>query len=67
MWIVTAASIVGTVLNIKRQRYCFVIWLITNSTWCAYNLWIGSYPQAALFAVYVGLSVWGIIQWRVKK
>ena len=31
MWIVTFASIVGTMLNIRKMRACFVIWLVTNS------------------------------------
>lgn len=64
MWLVTGASIVGTVLNIKKKRVCFIIWLITNSLWCAYDLWIGAYAQSALFAVYVGLAIWGIISWK---
>ncbi len=37
MWIVTAASLVGVVMNIKKLRVCFFIWLFTNSLWCAYD------------------------------
>ena len=66
MWIVTFASIVGTVLNIRKMRACFVIWLVTNSLWMVYDIWIHNYPQAALFAVYVALAVWGIYSWRRK-
>jgi len=66
MWIVTGASIIGTVLNIKKKRICFVIWLITNSLWMLYDFSIGSYAQSALFAVYVCLAIWGIIEWRLK-
>lgn len=64
MWLVTLASIVGTVLNIKKKRVCFVIWLITNSLWCAYDFYIGSFAQGGLFLVYVGLAIYGIIEWR---
>ena len=66
MWIVTFASIVGTMLNIRKMRACFFIWLVTNSLWMIYDIWINNYPQAALFAVYVALAVWGIYSWRRK-
>lgn len=67
MWIVTGASIIGTILNIKKQRICFIIWLFTNSLWMIYDYSVGSYAQSALFMVYVGLAVWGITEWRKSK
>lgn len=67
MWIVSFASLAGVVMNIKKRRECFFVWLITNSLWCIYDLYIGAYAQSGLFAVYVGLAVYGIIEWRIKK
>jgi hypothetical protein len=64
MWIITGLSVIGTVLNIKKKRICFYIWLCTNSTWCIYDFVIGSFAQSALFLVYVGLAIWGIISWK---
>ena len=64
MWIVTAASLVGVVMNIKKLRVCFFIWLFTNSLWCAYDFYIQAYAQSALFFVYVLLAIWGIIAWK---
>ena len=64
MWIVTAASLTGTVLNIRRSRKCFVIWVVTNALWSTYDASIGAYAQSALHAVYTGLAVWGLIAWR---
>jgi len=66
MWIVTAASIVGVILNIHRQRWCFALWSVTNVCWIAYDLWIGANAQAGLQAVYLGLSVWGWHKWAVR-
>lgn len=62
-WIVTVASIVGTVANIYKKRYCFVIWLGTNLTWMVYDFSIKSYAQAALFGVYAILAVHGLRCW----
>lgn len=63
MWGVTAASLVGTVANIKRLQWCFLIWGFTNTAWMAYDLYIGAYAQAALFFVNVLFSIWGLYAW----
>lgn len=67
MWIVAAASLVATVANIKRRRWCFPIWAVTNSAWMLYDAWLGAYAQAALMAVYVGLAFWGLYEWSTGK
>jgi nicotinamide riboside transporter PnuC len=67
MWIVTVSSLVGTVLNILKNKWCFVIWLLTNTLWCIYDFYISNYPQAILFLIYVGLAIWGIYKWRENK
>ena len=63
-WGITVASIVGTVLNIRKRRVCFAIWFFTNLAWTGIDIWKGIYSQAALQAVYVGLAVWGWVTWR---
>jgi nicotinamide riboside transporter PnuC len=63
-WLITIASIIGTVANIKKQRWCFYIWVATNALWAIVNLIIGLYSAAFLFTVYTGLAIWGIISWR---
>jgi len=63
-WPVAAASLIATVANIHKKRWCFAIWLVTNTTWCVYDLCIGAYAQSCLFAVYAGLAVWGLVKWR---
>jgi nicotinamide riboside transporter PnuC len=62
--LITIASIIGTVANIYKKRWCFVIWLFTNGFWCIYDLTIGAYSQAILFAIYFGLAIHGLIKWR---
>lgn len=39
------------------------LWAISNLGWITFDLWIGAYSQAFLFAVYFGMCVWGIIAW----
>jgi len=67
-WTITIASIIGTVANIYKKKWCFIVWLFTNSIWMIIDLRARLYAQAFLFAVYVLLAVWGLLQWsRVNK
>ena len=63
-WTIAAASLVGVVLNIRRKRACFAVWMATNASWCAVDAHARLYAQAALMAVYAGLAVWGFVAWR---
>jgi nicotinamide riboside transporter PnuC len=66
-WLLTLLSLVGTVLNIRQHRACFIIWAATNISWAVVDWQKQLYAQSALFAVYFGFSIWGIIAWRKKK
>lgn len=63
-WLITIASIIGTIANIYHKRWCFWIWLFTNSIWMIVDLRAGLYAQAFLFSVYVALAVWGLCKWK---
>jgi len=65
-FLLTLASLIGVWLNIKKKQSCFKIWLITNSCWAFYDFWIGAFWQGILFTVYVGLAIYGILEWRKK-
>ena len=62
-WVMTALSITGTILNIKKMKICFWMWAVTNAFWVFYDISKGAYPQAVIFIVYFGLAIWGIIEW----
>ncbi len=66
MWIVTVSSLVGTVANIYKLRWCFAVWVFTNAAWALYDIHKIAYPQAALQAVYFGLAIWGLWAWRKR-
>lgn len=63
-YIITAASIVGTVANSLQKRWCFFVWLGTNSFWCVHNAVNGSYAQALLYAFNFAMAILGLIRWR---
>lgn len=66
MWPVVAGSLIGTVANIHKARWCFYVWAVTNAAWAGYDIWKTCYPQAVLQAVYFALAIWGIVQWRPR-
>jgi nicotinamide mononucleotide transporter len=63
-WLLTGLSILGVILNIKKKRICFWIWAFTNAGWMVIDFIMGIYSQSALFAVYFGLAIWGILEWK---
>ena len=65
--LITIASLIGTLANIYKKRYCFIIWLFTNAFWCGYDLYKGLYSQAILFFVYFILAIVGVIKWRKSE
>ena len=66
-WILTAVSLIGTVLNVKKIKYCFYIWTVSNILWLAYDIYTGLYSRAVLDAVHLAFAIWGIIVWNKKK
>ena len=33
-WLTAAMSLTGVVLNVRRLRACFLLWLVANVLWC---------------------------------
>ena len=66
MWLITIASLIGVVLNIKKRKESFAIWSVTNFAWMIYDFRIGAYEQSALFGVYFVLASYGLYEWGHK-
>jgi len=62
-WIVSALALAGVILNIYKDRRCFIIWAFTNAFWAVYDWKLGAKAQSILFLVYFILAVWGLVQW----
>ena len=67
LWIVTAASLIATVANIYKKRWCFIIWFMSNIVWAVTDFYYGIYSQAALMLIYTVLAVWGWYKWEEKN
>ena len=63
-WITTALCLTGTVLNVKKNKLCFILWLIGNILWLIIDIKNGLISRAILDIVQGVLALWGIIEWR---
>lgn len=63
-WALTVLSVIGTVLVIKKKKTDFHFWIVTNIGWALVDFAAGLPAQAALFAVYLAVSLYGLYEWR---
>lgn len=66
-WIVTAICLAGTVLNVKKLRWCFHLWVIGNLLWLAIDMHNQLYSRALLDFVQLILAAWGLIEWTEER
>jgi hypothetical protein len=64
MWLITLLSLLATIANIYKKRWCFLIWSFTNAAWALYDIYLEAWPQAALMGTYFLLALWGLRKWR---
>jgi len=62
-WILVILSLAGNIFVVKKNVIGQWLWAISNVGWVTYDLYIGAYSQAFLFAVYLCICIWGIIAW----
>jgi len=62
-WCALILSLSGNVLVIRKRRVGFAYWTLANVFWFADALRRGDCAQAALWAVYLVLAVWGWMSW----
>ena len=66
-WGLAVLSLIGTALNVKKIKYCFYIWTVSNILWLAYDIYTGLFSRAVLDFVHLCFAVWGIVEWKKKK
>lgn len=66
-WIMSGIALAGTIINAERNKYGFVLWMISNLYMTIDFLTIGRYAQAILFFIYFVLAIRGILVWNRKE
>jgi nicotinamide riboside transporter PnuC len=60
----TAVAVTGVVLNNRRRRACFVLWMVSNSVTLAIHVSAGIWSLALRDAIFFALAVEGLILWN---
>lgn len=62
-WFVTALSLWGAYLNLRKNPLGFILWAIADLAWFFYDISIEEYAQGFLFLIFFFLAVWGFLTW----
>lgn len=63
LWALTAITIVGVILNIKKKRSGFIYLALTDIVWAVYNFYKDIPEQGILFIVFTGFMIYGWVKW----
>lgn len=66
-WIMSAAALIGTVINAEQNKYGFAFWIVSNLYMVIRFAFIGEYAQMTLFFIYFLLAIRGIYSWSKKE
>jgi nicotinamide riboside transporter PnuC len=62
-WIATILTLIGVGLNVKKNRWCFAIWLVGNIMWVIIQVSAGIWGMALCQVVFCGTCIWGWVAW----
>lgn len=57
----------GMILNVKKMKACFVVWLIGNTIWLIIDIKSLAISRVALDIMQQIFNLWGLIEWRKVK
>ena len=65
--IATVLAVLGVVLNNRRMRICFAIWLVSNTLSLVIHVDAALWSLAARDAIFIVLAVDGWVRWGKKQ
>lgn len=66
-WVGTALSLMGFYANVKRSKWGFVLWLVTDVIFVITSAATHTWYFVILYTAYAILAIWGYQQWAKKK
>jgi nicotinamide riboside transporter PnuC len=57
-------ALFGAYLNSKQDIRGFILWIVTNIYFSAYNFYNHEWAQGCLFGAYLLIAINGLITWR---
>jgi nicotinamide riboside transporter PnuC len=66
-WVIAAISIIGAILNIKKNKWGFILWIIGNIGWIVIDIIYGLYEQIPIWILFTFTSVYGFKKWSDEE
>ena len=63
-WLPIVIAGIGTILNVKKIRACWILYSLSNVSLCMYNFYIFEMQQGVLFGFMLCFSIWGWFKWK---
>lgn len=63
----TVIAVIGVVLNNYKVRFCFWLWLISNSLSAGIHLYLGCYSLFVRDITFAALTIHGLWKWGQKN
>jgi nicotinamide riboside transporter PnuC len=67
IWSLTILSIIGTIMNAKLNKWCFIVYIIANTGWIGINMYCGLWQQIPMWIVYIIIGIYGWYTWSKPK
>lgn len=62
-WICSAISIIGAILNARKNKWGFIVWIIGNVGWIIADIHYGMFEQIPVWIVFSAISAYGFYLW----
>lgn len=66
-WLLAALSIIGAILNVRKNKWGFFLWIFANIGWIWASYTYQLYAQIPVWIIFLALSVWGFVDWHLKE
>jgi len=57
-------TVAGVWLNIYKIRFCFYLWMVSNTVFAGMHWYLGSPSLVAMDIIFIGLAVHGLYKWK---
>lgn len=63
-WFVTALCLLGNVLNAKKYKVSFLVWIACNIFWAVYDFNNGLYSRVFMSLIQTLICIYGYFKWE---
>lgn len=65
--IATVLAVLGVVLNNRRRRECFIVWIFSNLLTLGVHVAVGVWSMVTRDVIFLALAVEGMILWKRNR